>query len=54
MIAEGNHRIAVTLTKAQLEALEARADGLGLSKSDIIKLALESYLKGTQKPQKAK
>lgn len=52
MINDTNRRIAVTLTKPQLEALEAHSRRTGLSKSVIVKLALESYLKGTQEPQK--
>lgn len=50
MIADTKHRIAISITKEQLEALQSHADGLGITKSAVLQIALVKYLESqTQK-----
>lgn len=48
-IAENKKRISVSITKAQNEELEKLAREKGFSKSAIVALALENYIKKDEK-----
>lgn len=49
MIKNDNERIAITLTKKEIEQVEKLASKQGVTKSIIVKLALSEYLKNNGK-----
>lgn len=49
MICHSNKRIGVTMPKEMLAVLEALAEALGKTKSEVILIALDTYIRSLDK-----
>lgn len=49
MICHSNKRIGVTMSKEMLNVLEALAEALGKTKSEVLLIALDTYIRSLDK-----